>query len=333
MRSEQDILAALDGLQTLPSAIVSARKLTAGASADTWLLACAEGQQLVLRLDSGGEAFGGSAGKVAEARAQQLGGQAGAPVAEVVDIFEQHPQLGSGYLMAFCEGESLGNRILKEERFELARTKLTEQCAQALAAIHSVSAEQAGFLAVSGAAEQLDFLYRVHLDYAEHLPVFSAVYGWLRKHLPTPEKPVLVHGDFRLGNFLVDEQGLAAVLDWELVHLGDPLEDLGWLCVKAWRFQKPENPAGGFGSYQALIDAYQAASGRPVDLWRLKYWQLFGTFRWGVICQYQAYTHLRGDVRSLERAAIGRRVAETEYDMLLLLNELLNESPEMLPCR
>lgn len=326
MRTEQDILSALHALTADYSSVVSARKLTAGASADTWMLNDAHGPQFILRLDSGGEAFSASVGKVAEAKAQQAAEHADAPVAPVIEIFESHATLGAGYVMAFKKGESLGNRILKDDIYADARKNLTDQCAKALGAIHSVTPEKAPFLPISPAAEQLETLYKLHLEYGEPLPVFSAVYGWLKQNLPQSTDTTLVHGDFRLGNFLVNEQGLNAVLDWELTHLGDPVEDLGWLCVKAWRFTHPQNPVGGFGHYQELLDAYFAASGRKVSLTHLKYWELFGVFRWGVICQFQAYTHLLGHVRSVERAAIGRRVAETEYDMLVLLKVLLEEN-------
>jgi hypothetical protein len=128
----------------------------------------------------------------------------------------------------------------------------------------------------------------------------------------------VVHGDFRTGNLLVDRRGLAAVLDWELAHLGDPLEDLGWFCVRAWRFGSPK-PAGGFGTRARLVAAYEAHGGGPVDPAVLRWWEVMGTLSWGVICLIQAATHLSGASRSVELAAIGRRVAETELDLLRLL--------------
>jgi len=131
----------------------------------------------------------------------------------------------------------------------------------------------------------------------------------------------VVHGDFRLGNLIVDESGLAAVLDWELVHRGDPLEDLGWFCVRAWRFGEDTRPAAGLGSIEDFVASYERAGGGHVDRDALRWWQVLGTLRWGVICQRQAHRHLSGQTRSVELAAIGRRVCENEWDLLELLAE------------
>ena len=151
--------------------------------------------------------------------------------------------------------------------------------------------------------------------------VFEIALRWLIKHRPLPGRSAVVHGDFRLGNLMVDESGLAAVLDWELVHRGDPLEDLGWFCVRAWRFGEDARPAGGLGSVEDLVAGYERAAGTPVDRDALRWWRVLGTLRWGILCQYQAHRHLSGQTRSAELAAIGRRAAENEWDLLDLLAE------------
>jgi len=298
------------------------RRLTAGASAATWLVETSS-ENLILRLEAGAEQFGTGVGKTVEARTQQAAGNAGAPVAKVHAILENHPQLGNGYLMQMIAGESLAPRILKDPTLAQARTRLSEQCARALATLHSIPATALDFLPLQGAAEQLDSLQQMHRGFGEVLPVFSLAFRWLRENIPHCPQPALVHGDFRLGNFLITEQGLNGILDWELTHLGDPMEDLGWLCVRAWRFSRADLPVGGFGTREELFAAYGQASGQPVNAARVRYWELFGTLKWGVICQYQAYSFLNGHVRSVERAAIGRRVAETEYDMMQLLHAIV----------
>jgi aminoglycoside phosphotransferase (APT) family kinase protein len=128
----------------------------------------------------------------------------------------------------------------------------------------------------------------------------------------------LVHGDFRNGNLMVGEDGLRAVLDWELAHLGDPMEDLGWLCVNSWRFGRHELPVGGFGTREQLFAGYVEAGG-TLHADSVHYWEVFGTLKWGVICESMAMAYLRGAERNVERATIGRRASEAEIDLLCLL--------------
>jgi aminoglycoside phosphotransferase (APT) family kinase protein len=127
-----------------------------------------------------------------------------------------------------------------------------------------------------------------------------------------------VHGDFRLGNMIVGPNGLRAVIDWELAHLGDPMEDLGWLCVKAWRFGGAA-PVAGLGRYEELFEAYEASGGGRVDPSVVHWWEVLGTWKWAIMCIMQANVHLSGAARSHELAAIGRRVCENEYDLLIAL--------------
>ncbi len=148
--------------------------------------------------------------------------------------------------------------------------------------------------------------------------MLEKAHAWLEDHRPTPTAVTLVHGDLRMGNVIVDANGMAAAIDWELIHVGDPLEDLAWLCVKAWRFGEPAE-VGGVGTVDELVAAYEAAGGRPVDRDGLHWWIAAKTLWWGIGCMGQAWAHLSGAVRSVELAAIGRRVAEQEWDLIELL--------------
>src|SRR5262249_28110934 len=139
----------------------------------------------------------------------------------------------------------------------------------------------------------------------------------LRTLAPPLQKPVLLHGDFRNGNLVVDpERGIAAVLDWELAHRGDPAEDLGWLCVNSWRFGAASNPVGGFGSYEDLLSAYRAAGGDEIPLNKVRYWQAVGSLKWAVMCLVMYDGWATGTAVSVERPIIGRRVSEAEIDLL-----------------
>jgi aminoglycoside phosphotransferase (APT) family kinase protein len=161
--------------------------------------------------------------------------------------------------------------------------------------------------------------YRAVLDASgQPHPAFELGFRHLEATRPAVTATTVVHGDFRLGNLIVGPDGLRAVIDWELVHLGDPLEDLSWLCVKSWRFGAAPR-VGGFGEVPELVSAYEEASARTVDLDALRWWETFGTLKWGIMCIMQAAAHLTGAARSVELAAIGRRVCEVEHDLLLLL--------------
>ena len=149
-------------------------------------------------------------------------------------------------------------------------------------------------------------------------PTLEQAHDWLVAHRPPPSADALIHGDLRIGNVIVGPAGLEAVIDWELVHVGDPLEDLAWLCLKAWRFGEPLE-VGGLGTVDELVAAYEAAGGRPVDRDALHWWLVEKTLSWGIGCMLQADIHLSGRVRSVELAAVGRRVAEQEWDLIELL--------------
>lgn len=312
----------LAGVLPAPVRVATLASLSGGASAETAALdvidAAGGTHALILRRDAGkGGGFNPGVGKQEEALTQRAAGATGVPVAEVLAHFRQHPELGNGYLMRRLDGETLPRKLLREERYAAARTRLLPDCAQALAAIHRVPPDTLPALPELPPERQLLQIESLHRAFNQAVPTFEVALRWLRAHLPPARPLALVHGDFRTGNLLVDERGLVAVLDWELVHLGDPLEDLGWLCTPAWRFGGDE--CGGFASRQALCDAYAKASGTAVTPAEVRYWEVFGTLRWGVICQYQAFAHLSGRAPSVERAAIGRRVTETELDLLLLL--------------
>ncbi|HWS44645.1 MAG TPA: phosphotransferase family protein, partial [Acidimicrobiia bacterium] len=197
-----------------------------------------------------------------------------------------------------------------------ARPRLAAQCGTIAAHLHAVDPASLPRLAVKDGAAQIDE-YRALLDgFGEPHPAFELALRWLACRVPDATEPRLVHGDFRNGNLIVGPDGIRAVLDWELAHLGDPIEDLGWLCVKSWRFGVTDKLVGGFGDVATLRDAYVEAGGRPFDDETLRFWVGLGTLKWGVICIGQAFAHLGGLVRSVELATLGRRVAEMEWDVL-----------------
>ena len=303
---------------TGPVTIGDLRRLSGGASRETWsftAVAGADRLSLVLQRSRGGLTMTGPSFTVEDALLAAAE-HSGVPVPPtVIDAAGCAAVLGDARITVHVEGESLGPRIVRRPEFAAARSTLSAQCGRALAAIHSIDPDDVPGL------EEIDTLGRLRdgLDLVEEArPAFELALRWLHEHRPAPGPVRVVHGDFRIGNLLVDETGLQAVLDWELAHLGDPLEDLGWLCVRAWRFGG-EGEVGGVGPIEDLLDAYAEASGSPVSVDDVRWWIVAGTLTWGLICAVQARRHLDGHVRSVELATIGRRVCETEYDLLDLI--------------
>jgi aminoglycoside phosphotransferase (APT) family kinase protein len=305
-------------------------RLSGGASRELWAFdAIEEGRRhrLVLRRNP-------REGEDPEGQALERLGLASDPAREleVLGVAHRHAvpvpeplwlhRDGDGLVMRRVRGQAIARRLLREERYSRARQALTAQMAAAAATLHAVPLEDApsvdaadgcaGLAAIEGMEAELDRLGEPH-------PALELGLRWLRGNLPAPRRPVLVHGDFRLGNVLVDEDGLVAVLDWELCHAGDPVEDLGWLCIRSWRFGSDQQAAAGIGTRDELLAAYRRAGGVEVSRDELFFWEVLGNVRWGVICLVQADTHLSGARRSLEHAAIGRRACEPEWDLLAMV--------------
>jgi aminoglycoside phosphotransferase (APT) family kinase protein len=296
------------------------QRLSGGASRETFAFE-ADGRALILQRDRPGAMR--QAGMATEARLLRAAAETGVPVPAVVatDADAAGPGLadsalgGSWLVVERVAGETIPRKILRDDEFAASRPQLAAQCGRALAGIHAIDPAEVPGL---DDADQFD-QFRALLDaMGEPHPAFELGFRWLEPRRPARRADTVVHGDFRNGNLVVGPDGLRAVLDWELAHLGDPLEDLAWLCLRAWRFGA-EPRVGGFGDVDDLVAAYEAASGVAVDRGELAWWEAMGTLKWGIMCMVQAATHLSGTARSVELAAIGRRVCEVEHDLLLLL--------------
>ena len=259
-----------------------------------------------------------------EFRVVQAAASAGVPVPRPLAFEPAGGRLESaGFVMDYVAGTSVAPRVLRRDDLAAARAALPAQLGEALAGVHSIDARAIEGVAASGSDPALAAceLWEAMLDQVgEPLPAVEAGLRWLRLHPPPPApRECLVHGDFRLGNLIVDASGLAAVIDWELCHSGDPAEDAGWLCVRSWRFGNDEKPVAGVGSLAELLDAYEAAGGEPLDGDRIRWWEALGNVKWAVICARQAHDHLTGVRPSAELASLGRRICEPEWDLLQLL--------------
>lgn len=322
---EAELQRLLSQLRGTPVSVSGLRRLTGGAAAHTWRFdAQANGdvQALILRQAHPGEQIDGGLSKTREAQVQAAAFVHGVPVAPVIHVLQPHDGLGEGYIMACLDGETLPQKYLRQPQYTAARARMAAQCGAILARIHAVPTLAVNTLPDLSITQQLQQLRALYARYDEQLPVFNLALRWLDQHQPPEHHRTLVHGDFRSGNLMVTAQGIGGVLDWELAHIGDPMEDLGWLCVNSWRFGNVDLPVGGFGRRDDLYQAYHEASGHEIDAQRVRFWELYGIVKWGVICLYQAYVHLDGKERSIERAAIGRRVSECELDICDLMTEI-----------
>ena len=279
------------------------KRLSGGASRETWSFTL-DGAPLIVTRDRQKSRM------VIEAALLRAAASVGVPVPEILDADE------SSLVVRHIDGETIPRKILRDDEFAAARPKLAAQCGAILAKLHTLGPD-----AVDGIEYQPDQVqqWQGMLDgLAQPHPTFELALRWLGANRPAPLAPTIVHGDFRNGNLMIGPDGVRAVLDWELTHVGDPLEDLGWLCVKSWRFGV-DLAVGGFGRYDELVDAYEASGGRAVDRDALRWWEVMGTLKWGIMCILQASAHLSGARRSVELAAIGRRVCEVEWDLLEVL--------------
>jgi len=307
--------------------LTEAQRLSGGASMETWAFGF-EGksgsESLILRRRSGpfDEETARSISLATEAALIRATGANGARVPPVRHLCDAADGLGEAYVMGHVGGETLGKRIVTDPRFDAVRSRLAWQCGEALVPIHATPPPVGLKLKVSDARGELDRYEEVYRATGAERPILELAFQYLRGRLPGQVEPRLLHGDFRNGNIMFDpEIGVAAVLDWELAHVGDPAEDMGWICTNSWRFGRPDRPVGGFGDYADLLAGYVAAGGQPIELSRVRFWQMLGSLRWGVMCLTMYLSWRDGAEKSVERPMIGRRVSETEADLVVLLEQ------------
>jgi aminoglycoside phosphotransferase (APT) family kinase protein len=309
----------VDGLKRLPG----------GASREIWLFTArypdGRAEPLVLRRDPPGHVIESS--RSGEFAVLEAAAAAGVPVPAVRWCADPDEGLGSAFVMDFVAGETIVRKLLRDPEWAAARAALPAQLAAALAGVHSMDPEAPSFAhlarpdaGTSPAQAELarwDGIYRAIAP--DPHPAFELAFRWLARRPPAPVRLAVVHGDYRMGNVIVGEDGLRAVLDWELTHVGDPMEDVGWLCVRSWRFGAPA-PVGGLCDRATFFDAYARAGGNPVEPAVAGWWELFGNLKWGIITIMQAQTFL-GGVQNVELASLGRRTCETELELLELLDQ------------
>lgn len=318
------------GLVTKDTAtITDLHRLTGGASRETWSFTAhfssGRTQHMVLRRDPAPQPD--SARMALEAAAISEAAAVGVPVPRLIDSGSpgfSDEGLGPAYLiMDKVSGESLPRRLLRDDRYRVVRQTLAYDLGRVLARVHQIPSRHLPGLP---GGDQLDELHLTYTTSGPPIPILEIAFQYLQHRRPPAHRLTTVHGDFRNGNLLIDETGLRAVVDWELIHYGDPMEDLGWICTKTWRFAA-EPAVGGFGSREQLFRGYTDECGLMPDPEAVRWWEIFGSLKWAVLCRTQTLRHLSGECPSLELLAIGRRIAECENDLLTLITGAQATSP------
>lgn len=308
--------------------LLDCQQLSAGASQETYRIAyhSPEGDGLVaLRRTQPTVGDGSSVGGMAletEADIIRAAGANGIPVPRVIYTLQESDALGHGFLMEWLEGETLGQRIVAADELQDVRGSLARSCGATLGKIHAIDWKTSSLeekLPLVDPEQLVEETYQGYLALNVPQPMIDYTWRWLLENLPENSRTTLVHGDFRNGNLMVTPEGINAVLDWELAHIGDPLRDLGWLCVNSWRFGNSALPVGGFGQINDLLEGYQETSGIEVAPEALRFWQVFGSFWWAMVTLQMANSWRTGETPSLERPVIGRRSSEAQMDCVNLL--------------
>ncbi len=304
--------------------------LPGGVTRDNWLIHArvdGEIQRYVLRRDMAAELDDRALARDEEFMLMSAAHAAGVLVPKPRWYCTEPCILGAPFLiMDFVDGVSIGSQVVSLPELAEARRMLPEQMGQQLARIHALKTDKLTFLPApraghSPAQEILAQLRATLTRLGVHSPALTFALRWTEKHLPPDGDIRLLHGDFRIGNFIVDKDGLKGIVDWEFGQLGDPYQDLAWPCVRGWRYGSGLLPLGGIGQREPFLRAYEQASGRTIDRRTVDLWEIIGNLRWAVAALAQAHRHLSGRDVSVELASLGRRSAEMQLEVLRLIAE------------
>lgn len=305
------------------------RRLTGGATKQTWSFDWVSGdrrktlilQQIPARDSSPSASRAPKLNAEQDATLMKVAREGGVPAPAVHLVLQPQDGLGDGYVTGYVQGETLGRRIVQDPSFEAARRVMARQCGAILAAIHRLPGPRLHFLKTLSPADELAVYGALLQPFGLNHPAMAYALRWVEQNLPDDWEPAVVHADFRTGNLIVDETGVNCVLDWEIARVGDPMQDLGVLCMRTWRFGG-RGQVGGFGSREELYAAYEAESGRPVDPGRVRFWEAFSNLKWAISCARRGLAvRADGHPAGIELAAIGRRFEEPLWDFFSLIGQ------------
>jgi len=296
--------------EALGTSVTRATRLAGGASKEAWAVDTADGRELILRRAGGGVIHLDTLSLRQEfdvlVAALDAGVRVPEPIAYLGDLDGRE-----AFVMELVHGEAIGRRVVRAPP-----PGLDVQMAEELAKIHAIPPGTLPFLPSRDLWQRL---YAELDSVDEPHPAIELGIAWCRERLPLERARVVTHGDFRIGNLMVNGHGIVAVLDWEFAHVSDPVEDLAWPLIRAWRFGNDAWRLGGIGAVEPYLDRYAELTGLAVSLDELLAWEVFGNCKWAIGALTQARRHLRGEERSVELAILGRLAAEMEYELLDLI--------------
>lgn len=306
--------------------IESLQPLGGGAIQENWRVRCRFDQgriarEFVLRKDAAAT-IASSRPRDQEFAILKAAYKAGVCVPEPIGFCADTAVIGASFaLMGLVAGVGLGPRVVKDLSLGGDRARLAERLGRELAKVHAIKPPRSdlAFLGdppVNPAFEEVEAL-RAALDRLDVVrPALEWGLRWAERYGAACPEPTLAHRDFRTGNYMVDENGLTAVLDWEFAGWGDPMSDIGWFCAECWRFGRANLEAGGIAPRADFYRGYEAERGVRIEAAAVRFWEAMAHMRWAVIALEQGHRHLSGVEDSLELALTGRIAPELELAIL-----------------
>lgn len=313
--------------------VTDAQPLAGGASRDSWVFTAvfAEGTEgrFVLRRDLPTTMNESALTRANEFVLMRAAFDHGIQCAQVRWLCESAGPLGQPFfIMDYVDGISIGRKVMTAPELAEARQRLPDQMARQLALIHRLDWKSHGLDFLSQPAtehparEAVAAAYKIVDELGANVPTIEFILHWCDLNAPSAKRITFIHGDFRIGNLLVHEEGLAAVIDWEFAHVGDPCEELGYLCLRDWRFGNDMLRMAGLSQREPFIRDYERYAGITVERSAVDWWEVFGNVRWAIICLKQAQRHLSGQDPSVELASLGRRSLDMQAEALLLIKRI-----------
>jgi aminoglycoside phosphotransferase (APT) family kinase protein len=228
------------------------------------------------------------------------------PVPKVLWLEPKASYLGRPFfVMEKVEGE-VPTPWTVEQMTETIRKKISEEFVRILTRVHSVNWKKRSLdflvsdVKADPARRETERWYRIAREtQMKREPILTEAYLWLKQNSPEFNELSLCHGDFRLGNFIWERDKIAAMLDWEIASLSDPMSDLGWLCLKCWRSKSRPELMTGLLKRSELYSLYEKYSGNKVEVDRVFFWEILGNLHMATILLQAFHGFSYGEIKDV----------------------------------